>query len=491
MNGSAAPSLSETDPAALGTPGPSELDASCRWPVLYLFAAGIGWLVLAGVLGLIASLKFHQPDLLVESAWLTYGRVHPAALNALVYGFAAQTGLAVALWMLCRLGQTRLVGPGVAVLGAGVWNIAVVLGVAAILFGDSTGIEWLEMPRYAASVLFVAYLLLGTCALLTFRQRRPRRLYPSQWFLLAALFWFPWIYSTANLLLVVVPVRGMVQACVHGWYVHNLQTIFLGFLGLATLTYLIPKLAGRPLHSAPLAIFAFWGLAWFGSWGGIHADAPLPAWISSVSTVFTMLSSAPLLAMWLNLWKTLAGDPAVKTNPSLRLAAFSANGFLITGLMTAVGSHGSVNALLHFTLFDTARTQALLYSFVATAVFGSIYHILPRLLAAEPPSPRLVKVHVQGVTWGIMISVSALAVGGVYQGLKLNDASVAFGEVTQTMLVFYRLSTLGDTLLLVGNVALAANGAWWLARWCGAVCCPRWRHWTRAAPGTEPAEAKA
>ena len=61
------------------------------------------------------------------------------------------------------------------------------------------------MPGYASPVLFVAYTIMGVCALLTFRQRRQPALYVSQWFLLAALFWFPWIYSTAQLLLVFLP----------------------------------------------------------------------------------------------------------------------------------------------------------------------------------------------------------------------------------------------------------------------------------------------
>jgi hypothetical protein len=54
-----------------------------------------------------------------------------------------------------------------------------------------------EMPAWCARILFVAYLLIGVCALLTFHQREPGPLYPSQWFVVGSLFWFPWIFSTA------------------------------------------------------------------------------------------------------------------------------------------------------------------------------------------------------------------------------------------------------------------------------------------------------
>src|SRR5580704_7121290 len=89
-----------------------EIDASCRLPVLSLFLHAAFWLLVSSLLGLIATLKFHAPNFLADCAWFTYGRVHPAHLNALIYGFAAQAGLGVTLWMVAHLGRTRLaLGP--------------------------------------------------------------------------------------------------------------------------------------------------------------------------------------------------------------------------------------------------------------------------------------------------------------------------------------------------------------------------------------------
>ena len=77
-----------SSPAAAGVPT-ADIDASCRNPVVFLFAKAAGWLVLGSVFGFIATLKFHKPDLLADSAWLTYGRVQPAAMNSFLYGFIA------------------------------------------------------------------------------------------------------------------------------------------------------------------------------------------------------------------------------------------------------------------------------------------------------------------------------------------------------------------------------------------------------------------
>ena len=90
---------------------------------------------------------------------------------------------------------------------------------------------------------------------LTFHQRRERQLYVSQWFLFAALFWFPWIYSTANLLLLGFRARGMAQAVIAWWYSDNLLVVWLGLVGLAAIFYFVPKLTSRELHSRYLALW--------------------------------------------------------------------------------------------------------------------------------------------------------------------------------------------------------------------------------------------
>ena len=126
----------------------------------------------------------------------------------MLYGFCLQAGLGVALWMLARLGRTTLAAPWLVIVGALCWNLGVAAGSLGILTGGSTGFENLEMPAYAASLVFLGYLMMVVWGVLTFHQRRERQLYVSQWFLFAALFWFPWIYSTANLLLLALPGAG-------------------------------------------------------------------------------------------------------------------------------------------------------------------------------------------------------------------------------------------------------------------------------------------
>ena len=461
-------------------PVPSvEIDASCRVPVLLLFVSSAAWLLLGSILHMVATLKFHSPAFLADCPWLTYGRVHPASLNAFVYGFAAQAGLGVMLWLMAHLGRTRLAfSPGI-VVGAVFWNIGATLGVLGILYGESTGFEWLEMPRYASVMLFGSYLVIGFGGALTFHARREKQLYISQWFLLAALFWFPWIYSTANLLLVAKPVRGALQAVIDYWYTNNLTTIWFGFIGLAGLFYFIPRIIKRPLHSHYLGVFAFWILALFGSWGVIPAGTPLPSWIPALSTVAAMLTIVPILAVAINIRRTFAGDfSALRGNIPLKFVLFGATAYVIAGLAGAVASIDRVSEITNFTWFVPAQTQLMLYGFFTMTMFGAVYYIVPRLTGTEFASPRLVLGHFRLSALGILLYVIPLAIGGILQGFALNDKNVLFPSVMASTFPFLRASTVGDACMVWGNLAFLFNLAVLLVRlarvsvstaWAGSV----------------------
>src|SRR5580658_2856305 len=271
----------------------SRIDASCRVPSLVLFGGAALWLVVGLLLALLASIKFHAPDFLANCPLLTYGRIQPAANDAILYGFAIPAALGVMLWIFARLSQVELVLPLVPVVAANIWHLGVLIGLAAILTGNSTGFLWLEFPRLASPLLLAAFLLIAVSAVATFGQRQERELYPSHWFLLAALLWFPWIYSTANLFLVAWPVRGVAQAVIDWWYTNNLIFVWLTLVGLGIAFYLLPKLGERPLQSRFYAQFAFWTLILFGTWVGIPQAAPVPAWLPALSSITSALLIIP------------------------------------------------------------------------------------------------------------------------------------------------------------------------------------------------------
>ena len=471
--------------APTGVPvAPAEIDASCRGPLLFLFSAASGWLVIGLLLGLVASVKLHAPALLSGSAWLTYGRIQPAGMNALVYGFGLQAGLGVALWLLARLGRTPLVGASAAVAGGLLWNVGMVAGVVGILSGDSTGFELLEMPGYASPVLFLAFALLGASALLTFQARRASELYVSQWFILAALFWWAWIYSTANLLLVFLPVRGVMQALIGWWYLNNLFVIVLGFLGLGTIFYFVPKLTSRPLHSYALALFAFWALAIFAPWSGLAPGAPLPAWMPSVSTFFTFLVLVPTLAVAVNLLRTLWGADGADSVP-LKFIRLGALAWIAFNLIAAIASIREVSYVTHFTWLERAQTELFVVGFFALVMLGAIYQIVPSLLTGGEICPKLRRITLWLAVSGTLLTVLPSIVAGASDGLALSSRpDAAFMDATQRGLMALRLSTLGELLLLLAGLGLAVNLGRALFMACRACCWPAFK----SACVSQPAE---
>jgi cytochrome c oxidase cbb3-type subunit 1 len=409
-------------------------------------------------------------------AWLSYGRLQAAQNAAFLYGFGVPAALGIGLWLLCRLGRATLVGPAIVFIGAIFWNSAVVLGVGAILLGGSTGYSYFEIPAWCAPLLFVAFLLIGVCALLTFHERQPERLYPSQWFVVGSFFWFPWIFSTAFLALLCVPPRGVLQAVIDWWYVRNFDVVFLGFAGLASTFYFIPKLLSRPLHSHYQAALAFWTLALFGGCAGIPDGAPLPSWLVSLAVVGTVLTAVPILTVATNFYQTVREDfDSLDSNPTLRFTYVGLIFWIIAGAQQIVGAFPEVSAITGFTWFGAAQKDLYHYGFFALTVFGALYYIVPRLLNLESSawSPKLVKFHFFFTFLGVLILYLSLLVAGIGQGILLANAGNSFTDVMRRILMPLRTSTLGDLFIVVGTFFFLLNFAGLLYQSCRRCCAAR------------------
>jgi cytochrome c oxidase cbb3-type subunit I len=473
MNPPASPSLlAALSPATDETPLArrallAEIDRSCRLPVLLFFACGIIWLLIGTGFALLASWKLHAPDFLADVSWLTFGRVRPAHLNAVVFGFASEAAIGVALWLMCRQCRVPLPFGGLIVIAAVFWNLGVSLGVAGILAGDSTGIEWLEFPAYATPILFFAYAMIGIWAVIVFRFRREPHLYVSQWYILAALLWFPWLYSAAQILLVMVPVRGTVQAAVNWWFAHNVLGLWFTPIGLAAIYYFIPKVIGRPIHSYYLSLLGFWSLALFYNWNGMHhlVGGPMPAWLVTVSIVASVLMTIPVVTVAINHHLTMVGHfGQLKHSPTLRFVVFGGMSYTVASLQGVVSALRSVSEVTHFTHHTIAHAHVGMYAFFTMVMFGAVYYIAPRLTQREWPSARLIYLHFWATALGILLYVVPLSTGGTLQGLALNNPDIPFLQVVAMTKPYLVTRTIAGLIIAAGHAAFFGNFFWLLAR---------------------------
>ena len=436
------------------------IDASTRVPVLIFYTSAVVWLLLATLLALLTSLQLHMPDLLGGVSFLTWGRLRPAQMDVLLYGWASMVGIGTAIWLMARLSRTTLRYPLLLVAGAGFWNLGVFLGVSGILAGQSTGYEWLEFPPFAAVILFVAYSLVASWAVLMFRFRRTENIYITQWYLLGAFLWFPWMYGAAQIMLFVAPVQGVMQAAVAGWYANNFLFLWLGAMGLGTAYYTIPKVIGRPVYSYHLAAIGFWTYALFASWMGMQrlVDGPFPAWMITASIAATILSIIPVATVGLNHHMTMTGNfPLMRYSPALRFTVFGAIAYTVFSLLGVLISLRSVARFVQFTEAGIAYTQLGVYAFFSMIMFGAMYYIVPRLVGREWRYAALIKLHFWASTYGIGLTVLMLFAGGVAQGFDLNNPALPFAESTQTISAYLRGQSLAGLLLTVAHFVFAAH----------------------------------
>ncbi len=445
----------------------AEIDASARWPVTVFLVSGLLWLIAGGALQLAANIQLHTPTFLADCAWFTHGRLAPAAQNALVYGWGFNAAFAFGLWLMARLSATTLRHGGWLFVAAKFWNVGVTLGLAGILGGYSTSFELLEMPKHVALLLLGAYALIGVWAVTTFSIRNTENIYASQWYLFGAAFWFPWIYSIAQVMLIRTPVRGVLQPVVNAWYVHNLYALWFLPVALAAIYYLLPKLLGKPVSQYYLAPLAFW---WFVicsafAGGARLVGAPVPVWIPTLGTVANLSLLLPVVILAINFLGSLSGRfGVVGSSLTLRFVVLAIAGFFLNAVVNLLLSLRGFAEIGQFTLIGTLRDWSAFYATFTVAVFGAAYFFLPRLTGKKWRSPALIKAHFGATVVGVILLVIGYGAGGWQQGGLLNSASVGFADITAALSGWHMLNTVGLGILLVGHLAFLINFVW--------IACP-------------------
>ena len=117
-----------TEPDTLESIERAEIDASTRIPVLLFFGSAIFWLLMGSFLGLVSAWKMTNPGLFDSVGWLTFGRLRPAHLNLVAYGWAVPAAIGVGLWLTARLCRVPLMHSKLLVSAAIIWNLGILVG---------------------------------------------------------------------------------------------------------------------------------------------------------------------------------------------------------------------------------------------------------------------------------------------------------------------------------------------------------------------------
>ncbi len=430
------------------------MDEAAALPVLLYFGTAIVWLLAGSLFGLLAAVKFDLPDVLGGIPAIAFGRVRPAHLNAVTYGWASLAGAGCLVWLTSRLCGVPIQWRGCLVASVGLWNLGLVYGTAAILLGYSEGVEWLEYPLPAAVLIGAGFVLYAAAIFRTFLQRKVAHVYVSQWYVLGPLLWFPLLYVTANL-----PIySGVTHAAMNWWYGHNALAVWFTPIGLALAYYFIPKVIGRPLYSYYLSMLGFWSFALFYNWNGIHhlVGGPVPNWLQTVSIIASVLMVIPVVAVAVNHHMTTIGHfSLLRSSLTLRFVVFGAMSYTAVSFQGSMESLRSVQEVVHFTHYTIGHAHLGVHGFLTMILFGSMYYITPRVARWNWPQPGLIKLHFWLAGLGVLAYTAAVTVGGALQGWFMNDPKTPFVDVVQLTRPYLTLRSISGTFMSAGHLIFA------------------------------------
>ena len=434
-----------------------ESDRSSSFPVFMFIAFACFWLLIGSAAGLISSIKLHAPDFLTSQAWLTFGRTRTIHLNAVMYGWLANSCLAVIVWLLPRLLRTRLRGAPWAMLGGTFLNAGFAAGIGAIAMGWSDGMEYLEIPWQIGIFIFAGFAFVILPALFTLANRRVEHLYVSVWYFVAAMLWIALLYLVAKLPGVHT---GVQQATTNWWFGHNVLGLWLTPVSVGAIYYFVPKIIGRPIRSYNVSLLGFWTLAFFyGQVGGHHLiGGPIPGWVITLSIVQSMMMIIPVIAFTINQGGTLWGRMYLaRYSPTLRFMMFGGLMYMASSLQGSIEALRSVNDVAHFTHFTVAHAHLGAYAFVTMVMFGAIYFMLPRVLNWEWPYPKLITLHFWLAAVGIAIYFVWLTIGGWLQGKAMLDAARPFMDSVKVTLPYLEARSIGGALMTLGHLVFVGH----------------------------------
>ena len=413
------------------------VDASVRWPVVASLLAAVHWMVTGTVLAVYASSLKHPADqmpILDVFNWLsehcavfTFGRVYPAAIDSLVYGWIGSAALGLIMWVLARMGRAPVRSPAALMTAVVFWNLGVAAGLIGIFMGQSTSVELLEFPGYAATILWCAFALFAYWSILNYLQRPAGHDQIGQWWILVGLLAFVWLFGGGSIMLNhPLPGSGVIQGMIAAWYLHgHLHALPRAHRPRHSLLP-DPEMRGSPLRYSAYSRFAFWTWIVVAPWTAVHdlVGGPFPEATVSVGLIFSGLIFLPHGAdrHEPHLHFALMGENKHHESVVLPFLNVAAMFFVAAGVCEQMLSVRTLNVMLHFTMFREANLFCWIYGFFSFVIFGACYYILPRLLNFGWRSTFLIKAHYYAAVYGILLVVGILAFGGIEQGSTLENA---------------------------------------------------------------------
>lgn len=431
--------------------------------IWFVVATGLGALWLLQEIVPQATFTWHAAFPLNLRIWVALqpDRMLPGFVNAVVYGWLTNAAIGAIWFVTPRVTGRPLVSNLGANVALGLWNLAVLLGLATIFMGilpDRGLLSEFTLPVDALGVL--AILMVNG----VFWGSVVRGLGPSTYIsvlyfgigLLAFLGLFTLNAALElNAVLKLVTFADPWPLLLNDAYARALEAYWLLGAAVGTLYYVIPRGSGNPLYSGGLALLGW--LTWLvlsivAALAGL-VDPTVPYLLTTLGSVGAMLLVLPAFLVTANLLLTLRGRWSLLLRFGGLSMSLIALAFLV--MATIIQAIGGLRSVIAYTGATEWPIGALVYAGLGTYTFAFLAlaaHAFPRLLR-RAWGYRLLTDAAQWLTFaGVAVAGAALMFSGIAHGSLL--AQSASPDVISSTLLWYRLGAVaGMGLLALGAVA--------------------------------------
>ena len=442
----------ESAPGGAHAPTPEGIPLVDRGLVKSWFLGTLVWMVIAPVLGLIASVKLDDPNFLWGIEWLQFGRLRIAHVNGVVFGLFTTACFGFMCYAVPKLCGRPLANRRMAWWGMGLFQVCVLAGECCLLAGKLQPVEAGEYPLIIDLIAVVAYIMIVIPFFVTIARRRHEHMYVSLWYWVAGMLWTAINLPLGSLIL--PNMSGVTSAATHGFYLHNVVGLWITPMGLGVAYYMLPTTTRARLYSHKLSLIGFWTLAFFYPMNGIHhyIYSPIADWSQTIAIAASLMLMLPVFAFTANVWMTMRGQWQQFTadNYVLKLTVLAALWYLITCVQGPTEAFRDMQALTHFGDYNVGHAHSAVYGAFAIWMMAATYYCLTRVAGRKLWSLRLASWHYWLQIVGFSLMFIVLCTAGFVQGEMQQRNDTAFIDTVAAIRPFWVARTVGGSLMDVG-----------------------------------------
>lgn len=423
----------------------------------YWLISSIVWILFGMTLGLLTATKQINPDIL-NNRWTTYGHIRSAHVMLVIYAWLSMAYIGSMFYMIPKLAKTELYSEKLGNMSAMLYNIILLEGFFALIFGQTSVIEYGEFPIWVDIQILAAIILVAYNLFKTVGQRKEKMLYVSLWYFLGSLLWLPLTWIVGNFPPSLIP--NGVQQGLMGWFLgHNAIGLWMTTVGVGQIYFLLPILTKKPLYSHQLSMIGFWTIATFYVWNGPHhlMNGPIPSWISKAGIIPSLLLIIPVWSVLANFFGTMKGAwHKTRDDVTLRFVVGGSIFYLMACIQGPLQALPSVSSVIKFTHWTVGHAHMGPFGAFSFTSFAAIYFIINRITGKAIWSKKLQEAHFWLSTVGFLIFSFSLWSAGVIQGFAWIEG-IPFLETVLMVEPYIIARAIGGSMMFLGQIFFSYN----------------------------------